>query len=152
MLEVYRDVRDRKFSKTQDQDPRPRLHPKTKTQDQDLTPRLKTKNYQDSRQFLGSISQIFGLFFVILTWSQSNPAHSPIISKNLCEIQGIYPKFKEFWGIYPGGKSMKYIISEYLGRLKWYWAITKIRRDNRGILWILRDVGGFGIIEGLRRI
>uniref|UniRef100_A0A914NUN4 Nuclear receptor domain-containing protein n=1 Tax=Meloidogyne incognita TaxID=6306 RepID=A0A914NUN4_MELIC len=39
-----RDFQDRKFSKTRDQDSRPRLDPKTKTQDQDLTPRLKTKN------------------------------------------------------------------------------------------------------------
>jgi len=37
---LNRDVRDRKFSKTQDQDPRPRLHPKTKTWPQDSRPKI----------------------------------------------------------------------------------------------------------------
>ncbi|CAK5089644.1 unnamed protein product [Meloidogyne enterolobii] len=78
--------------------------------------------------FMGRMSwtkaQIFRLFFVNLTRSQSTSAQTPIISKNLCGIQRIYPKFKEFWG-YPGRKSMKYIISEDLGGLRRYREISK---------------------------
>ena len=82
-----RAVRDRNFSKTQD--PRQNFF-----QDQDSRPRPKLQDsrpkiIQNSRQFLGPIGQIFGLFFVILTRSQSTSAQSPIISKNLCEIQRI---------------------------------------------------------------
>nr|CAD2187850.1 unnamed protein product [Meloidogyne enterolobii] len=97
-----RDVRDQNFSKTQDprqnffQDSRPR--PKL----QDSRPKI----IQNSRQFLGPIGQIFGLFFVILTRSQSTSAQSPIISKNLCEIQRILGNLSG-WKINPGWKKIR---------------------------------------------
>nr|CAD2122209.1 unnamed protein product [Meloidogyne enterolobii] len=77
------------FPRLKTQDPRQNFF-----QDQDSRPRPKLQDsrpkiIQDSRQVLGPIGQIFGLFFIILTQSQSTSAQSPIISKNLCEIQRI---------------------------------------------------------------